>query len=385
MKVALVVEGVFPEKKGGLERWYLHLSKQLRIDGFDVTYFNSSKVNEVRNGVKHTSVSKKEWRYLSGGVRSTRDSIRFSISLFLKLIRADLDLIYCSSVPIVSVFPAWLVARIRRKILIVEWFEYWPLKYWLNYTNKIIGTLGWIVQIVAIRRGERLITFNLGTSQALMRILGRSAHRKIRQMPGQCGGVSDLDFGSNPQNKRDFMFLGRFVDEKQPELAVRAAVRLREKGWQGNLRIFGTGPNFYLLEKLIENLGAEKYIKIYQNVDDEQIAQAMKESFILFHPTRREGYGYAQVEAAYRGVPTMLIRYPLNASTELEINPELYLEDDGIDSIVLALLDAYTNQEIYRNATQEWAKCAATSRSSEMSIKQIEDIMIELSHQALKH
>lgn len=378
MRVALIVEGVFPEKKGGLERWYKHLAEMLHRNGHNVTYLNSSLVSGTRSGINFVNLIKTEWKYLPGGVRSVRDSVKFSVSLFKHLLKSDVEIIYCSSVPIISIFSAWLAAKIRRKILVVEWFEYWPLNYWLGYSGKIIGILGWFAQLLATQCGAKVVTFNRKTTKNLIKLSAIRDAQRVNMMPGQCGNASDLEFNKRNEIKDNFMFLGRFVDEKQPDLAVRSAVALREKGWSGKLNMFGTGPNLHSITRLVSDLKAENFIQIHQNASDAEVRKAMDESFILFHPTKREGYGYAQVEAAFRGLPTLLIRYPLNASTELMINPELYLKCDDLEQIADVLLNAFKNQVRYSRITQNWAVEAATSKSSELSLKKIEELMIYL-------
>jgi hypothetical protein len=56
MKIVLIVEGVFPEKKGGLERWYKYLSIAFTKQGHSVTYINFSNVDGVRDGVHYKSI-----------------------------------------------------------------------------------------------------------------------------------------------------------------------------------------------------------------------------------------------------------------------------------------------------------------------------------------
>ena len=51
MKIAIICESVFPESKGGLERWMVWLASNLFRKGNIVFYFNACGVNEVREGV----------------------------------------------------------------------------------------------------------------------------------------------------------------------------------------------------------------------------------------------------------------------------------------------------------------------------------------------
>ena len=63
MKIAIVCEAVFPESKGGLERWMVWLASNLFRKGHIVFYLNASGVNEVREGVVYKSITNKSWSY----------------------------------------------------------------------------------------------------------------------------------------------------------------------------------------------------------------------------------------------------------------------------------------------------------------------------------
>jgi glycosyltransferase involved in cell wall biosynthesis len=378
MNIILIVEGVFPEKKGGLERWYKYISKAFVDQGHQVTYINFSQVNEIRDGVQYRSVQNKEWEYRDGGKRSKNDSVQFAIRAAKILKHLEFDIIYCSSVPILSVFTIWVISRMKSRPMVVEWFEYWTLKYWVRYEPGIAGVLGWALQFIALQLGETRTVFNSATSRSVHRNLILKKMTAIEMMPGQCGNRLDLDFSPLNEIKENFMFVGRFVDEKQPSLAINCAISLRKSGWRGKLTLFGTGPNLNKLRDLIQEYEASDYIEIVVNATDGIIREAMHDSFVLFHPTRREGYGFVQVEAAFRGLPTILIRYPDNASTELNINPGLYASSGEVNQLTSVLLSAYKRQFEYKNATRTWALSASKTKSSESSVARILEIMVRL-------
>jgi glycosyltransferase involved in cell wall biosynthesis len=378
MKIVLIVEGVFPEKKGGLERWYKYLAIAFAKQGHSVTYINFSNVDGVRDGVHYKSIQNNVWQYRTGGVRSKLDSIQFALGAAKILKSLDFDVVYCSSVPILSVFTVWKVTRVKRRPVIFEWFEYWSFNYWIHYESKIFGLVGWFLQGMAIQLGNVRTVFNDKTRDAIRHGIKRKNLDLIRMMPGQCGSKSQIKFPEESEIRHDFIFVGRFVDEKQPNLAIECAVLLHDSGWIGNLKLFGTGPNLQKLKNLIQEKEASKYIRIMDNVTDEVINTAMDHSFVLFHPTKREGYGFVQVEAAFRGLPTILIHYPENASIELGINPELYAESDELELLASTIMNAYTRQREFRKSTQNWALLASQTRSSELSCETILEIMVEL-------
>jgi hypothetical protein len=129
LKITLISEAVWPERKGGLERWFDAISQFLVSCGYEVTFLNSSSVTEERNGIKFQSVLDNPWQYVGEGKRSKLQALNFGVSIFNWLRKQDKQVIFCSSVPIISVLAAALAPK---KSLVVEWFEIWTLKYWIR-------------------------------------------------------------------------------------------------------------------------------------------------------------------------------------------------------------------------------------------------------------
>ena len=141
MKILLICEAVFPENKGGLERWMSWLGLQLANRGFTVDYINASGVNDVRDGVKYFSVNKENWHYVSDGKRSIKQSIGFAFAIRPLIRKIKPDVIYSVQAPIFSIFSLVLWPK-RKWMLIVEWIEIWSLKYWQSYLGTFSGSIG---------------------------------------------------------------------------------------------------------------------------------------------------------------------------------------------------------------------------------------------------
>jgi hypothetical protein len=95
----------------------------------------------------------------------------------------------------------------------------------------------------------------------------------------------------------------------------------------------------------------------------------------LFNPSIREGYGLVSVEAAYQGIPVMLINYPDNASIDLEICPELVIETRDLNQIRDKYLWAFENQDVLRKQALIWAVDASKNRSAVLSLARIEALI----------
>jgi glycosyltransferase involved in cell wall biosynthesis len=69
-------------------------------------------------------------------------------------------------------------------------------------------------------------------------------------------------------------------------------------------------------------------------VDGEVVHDALGRALCLVLPSQREGYGLVVVEAAARGVPSVVVAHPDNAAVELV--------EDGVNGVVAASGDPAT-------------------------------------------
>ena len=83
------------------------------------------------------------------------------------------------------------------------------------------------------------------------------------------------------------------------------------------VRSTATGPSARALLRLVSELGLEEVIDAPGFVEAERIEAALARALCLLLPSRREGYGLVVLEAAARGTPSIVVRGPDNAATEL--------------------------------------------------------------------
>ena len=372
MKILLICEAVFPENKGGIERWFQGLGRDFHSRGHEIAYFNSSSVNETRDGIRYFASSAGKWSYKKGGVRSKAQAVRFGIDVYKWLRKENFDLIYCSSVPIFSIFGV-ILGRKRETKVFVEWFEIWNLRYWFRYSGVFAGSVGWLVQLLALQFGKYRVVYTERAHRALSR-MGFLNRNKAVLLPGLCPDTKPSTPSGLVTTKQDIYFLGRFVKEKQPLLAINSIEAFLRTGWKGKFWLAGTGPLVPEIKEVIKLKKIETHVELVENPTDDEIESIARNSFVLLHPSRREGYGLASVEAAYRGVPSLLIDYPDNATIDLGISPKLVAKNDDIEEIVKILTLAWGNQQIFESETLDWAEKARQSRSSFQTCSKILEI-----------
>jgi len=378
INILIVCEAVFPESKGGLERWLTTLSEELTKKNLNITYFNRQNINLNRNGVQYISPFNFAWSYKSGGKRSIFQAIAFALGTFKHLRNSNYDGIYCSSVPVLLIILIAFNNLWSKKVLIVEWFEVWSLKYWVSYIGYTRGIVGWLVQLLAQQLGDARITYNNNAFNYLHKksFLGNSSN--IIKLKGLYTNLNTHKNKKHNLNRNDIIFLGRFTSEKQPILAIDIISELVNIGWVGHFWMIGTGPLKLEIEAKTKRINLENRVTILNNVSDQMVEKKMLSSFALLHPSKREGYGLAILEAAGRGVPAIMIRYPENRAIELEILPELVSESENPKDMVDLLLHAHKYQEQIRKKLKKSINKNSNISNINESITNIEKIILNL-------
>lgn len=372
MKIAIICEAVFPENKGGLERWIVWLASSLSHKGHLVFYLNASGVNEVRDGVVYKSITNKSWSYTKKNTRSVLQAINFSRKLFIQLRKTDYEVIYSAQAPVISLlFIKMANFKIKKSLLIIEWLEIWSYSYWLEYVGRIFGLIGYLIQSLALKVGDIKVCF---TDRVYVRLKNIKKRSLVYKLPGICMENSP-NFPANFRQKEDIIFLSRFVKEKNPLLAINAVVEYKKLGWNGVFFLIGSGPMESKIKEHVSQKGASDFVKVLVNIPDSEVTEMMKSSFVLLHTSMREGFGLSMVEAACQGVPTILIDYPENASIDLAIVNELVSQTPTISELVGKLQQAYSNQRLNHEKLKRWIETIYPQMLGSKSLTYIENII----------
>ena len=372
MKIAIICEAVFPENKGGLERWMVWLASSLSHKGHLIFYLNASGVNEVRDGVVYKSITNKSWSYTKKNTRSILQAINFSRKLFIQLRKTDYEVIYSAQAPVISLlFIKMANFKIKKSLLIIEWLEIWSYSYWLEYVGRIFGLIGYLIQSLALKVGDIKVCF---TDRVYVRLKNIKKRSLVYKLPGICMENSP-NFPASFRQKEDIIFLSRFVKEKNPLLAINAVVEYKKLGWNGVFFLIGSGPMESKIKEHVSQKGVSDFVKVLVNIPDSEVTEMMKSSFVLLHTSMREGFGLSMVEAACQGVPTILIDYPENASIDLAIVNELVSQTPTISELVGKLQHAYSNQRINHEKLKRWIETIYPQMLGSKSLTYVENII----------
>jgi glycosyltransferase involved in cell wall biosynthesis len=105
------------------------------------------------------------------------------------------------------------------------------------------------------------------------------------------------------ENKKiRMLWVSRFIDWKHPELPVKLAHYLKNKGYDFQIDMIGTGPLIDKTQQLINELNVGNCIRIVGTMPNQQVVEEMRQSHIsLFTSDRQEGWGASLNEAMSNG------------------------------------------------------------------------------------
>lgn len=131
---------------------------------------------------------------------------------------------------------------------------------------------------------------------------------------------------SRKEGKPHLMWCARFLRWKHPELPVQLASRLKSKGYEFILDMYGSGEEFEITKQLALKLDVCDVVAFCGNLPNEQILKKMRESEIfLFTSDKGEGWGAVLNESMSNGCAVV-------ASNMIGAAP--FLINDGINGLL---------------------------------------------------
>jgi glycosyltransferase involved in cell wall biosynthesis len=373
VRTCIVYDCLYPWTVGGAERWYRHLAEGLAGAGHEVTYLTRRQwgAHDAPSipGVRVVAVSGPQSLYTVGGRRRIRPPIEFGVGVFRHLARrrGGYDVVHTASFPY---FPLLAAAALRSRAgyrLVVDWHEVWTREYWAEYLGPAAGRVGWLVQRAGLRVEQEAICFSRLHERRLLdegmasvlRLEGQHVGDAVPRTPERAGSA--------------FVFAGRHVAEKGVTSLVPAFAVARRELPDLRLEVYGDGPQRQDVLRQIGAFDLEAVVSAPGFVDEGVLDRALREAVCLVLPSRREGYGLVVIEAAARGVPSIVVAGPDNAAVELVeegVNGAIAPSAEPRD-LAAAMLRVHSLGPELRRSTLEWHRANSSRLSFVSSLTQI--------------
>src|SRR3954471_20138116 len=357
MRICLLYDCLYPFTIGGAERWYRDIAGRLAGDGHEVTYVTLRQwergVDPDFDGVRVVPVGPRMELYAEAGRRRVLPPLVFGAGVLWHLLRHGrrYDVVHTASFPYFSLLAAGLTRRLHPFRLLVDWFEVWTRAYWEGYLGRAAGFVGWLVQRLCMRVPQTALTYSRLHGERLRDEGFRGA---VQQLGGLYGGT--LEPASVAAADPVVVFAGRQIPEKQGPAVVHAVAVARRSIPDLRATIFGNGPDRPRVLAAIAELGLEDVVDAPGFVDHQQVDAAIRRALALVFPSRREGFGLVVVEAAHRGTPSIVVRDPDNAASELVDDGEngFVAESASPEELGGAIVRVHAEGQPLRERTAAW-------------------------------
>jgi glycosyltransferase involved in cell wall biosynthesis len=374
MRICLVYDCLFPWTVGGAERWTRNVAEALAAEGHDVTYLTRSQWEPgdepALPGIRVVAVSPAEELYGADGNRTIGQALRFGRGVARHLLthRSAYDVVHVSASPYFGILGAGLARRPGGYRIAVDWHEVWSSSYWGEYLGGLKGRVAGAIQRTCVRIPQHAFCFS---EMHARRLREEGLKGEPTVLRGEWAGPTDRP---DPRPAEPLVvFAGRMIPEKHAPAVVPAVMAARERIPELRARIFGDGPELEAVRAAIAAHGAQDVIDAPGFVGEDEVQDALARSTCLLMPSTREGYGMIVVEAAAKGVPSVLVAAEDNASTE-------HIEE-GVNGFVVAdlspaalaggIVAAHEGGAALREATADWFAEHARELSIASSLEQV--------------
>lgn len=360
----MVYDCVYPYSKGGVEKrideFARRLTEKHEIHLFSMKYWEGNAIKREHDICYH-GVCRAKNLYNKNGKRSIFQAIRFSFFLFFVLIKEELDLIECQNIPYFPCFPCFFYCLIKKKPLIIIWYEVWG-GYWYEY----IGWKGFFGKQIE-RITSRLTGNHIAVSNKTRRDFTKVGKVHPPVIPPIGVDLNTIDEAERSSEQFDVLYVGRLIKEKNVSLLIESLSMVNLPHIRCG--IIGDGPERKNLERLTKQFQLTEKIKFLGFV--ENVYSYMNSSRIFVLPSSREGFGIVVIEANACGLPVLVLNHPNNAATELIIGKNGFVCQDGKE-IAERIRQLLSNDEL-RHEMSEFAIQAASRFQWTEIIKQYEN------------
>ena len=361
MTKVLIAAEIFPPDIGGPATYTVKIADALKQRGFEVTVVCYSNKSQTDN------FSFKVYRVLRSRFKPLH---YFNYYRTLKRLAENTDVIYAMG-PIGSGKPSLKVAKLLRKRLVV----------------KVVGDYAWESARNSNQTGLSIDEFQskiFGGKIGMLQKMERQVCQQADAVITPSEYLKKIVSGWGVEESKIKVVYNSFDEvklslSKSSDLKIISAARLVPwKGFEAliglinelpeklSLEIFGDGPDRKKLENLITELNLGSRVKIFGQVDHEQLFQAMAGNIFVLN-TGYEGLSHTILEAFAVGAP--VITTNVGGNPELVVDGEngLLVEYNNKDQIKEAILKL-SEDEVLRNKFVDNAKKVLEKFTSEKMI-----------------
>lgn len=277
---------------GGAEKSILEHAKYWLKKGADVTWysssFESSKKQEIINGIKIIRVGSHYTTHLM-----------FIFYCLLGKFNGYSVIIDCFH------FLPYFTPLFMRKEKKIALIQETGGNLWFKNISPPFAVIGFLLEplFFLFYKDTVFITASESTKKDLLKF-----GIKKNMIQVILHGVDFKDIKANKEKTPTVLYLGLLSKDKGLEDAIKAFIEIRRKIPSAKLWIAGREQKREYLNSVLKSLkltNSKDFITYYGYVTEKVKFELFKKSWILLHPSEKEGWGLNVIEAATQGTPTV--------------------------------------------------------------------------------
>jgi hypothetical protein len=144
-RLAILYDCPYPFKQGGGQKRLFEISQYLLKHDWEIEWYalkfwkGSEKIKH--EGITYVSVGKQVELYDSTGKRRIWETIYYGVMIARHIELRNFDVLHAGQWPLAHLIPARLFCFFGKPKLVVDWWEVWGEKHWVNYFG-VKGVLG---------------------------------------------------------------------------------------------------------------------------------------------------------------------------------------------------------------------------------------------------
>ncbi len=342
MKIAFIIDRVYPVYTGGYEYLVYNISQRLS-EYYDVTVFTSMDDDYKKIGnVKYIKISNK-YKYLnSKGIHNFMDSIKFVYNVLSNINNFnDYDVIILNTIPYFLF--GHVLSKIKTKKISIfheAWYEY------LNNKNMFFryGLKHEIKSIV--HQSDAIIAVSLSTKNSLLKNYNA---KNVYRIPI---GINTINKKEKLNIKYDIIYFGRLASIKHIDDLIKSVKYVKNDFPNIRVAIAGDGEEKQELVNLSNELKLSTNISFLGKIKESEKYSLLMSSRIFVLPSEREGFSISTLEAMYCGAVPVIAKPEYNevfGTSDFVINnvTGLYFELGNINDLKNKIIYLLKNDDIY--------------------------------------
>jgi glycosyltransferase involved in cell wall biosynthesis len=321
LKIAVVTE-TFSPFRGGSARRYLEVFRRIAKRGNEVHLYtarlnpNWPLLEEMSGIVIHRSKRAYPNFITKEGFRSVSDTIRFALWSLREMRKEQpFDLIEANHCPVFPTLASWVRSRMNSTPLSVTFHEVWYDEWYRYVPRSVYAPVG-----INLERSTTMIPdLAIAVSQTTAKRLVKYFHMPKEKIKIISNGV-DLglyNHGDVPRDPAKLLFLGRLNPHKKIEWLLEAIEALSKDHPDVRLDVIGEGPMKEVYRSYAASNGLNGLVRFRGALDDEEVVEELRSSYVYVLPSIREGQSITLLEAMAAGTPQVIVEAKGNAATDL--------------------------------------------------------------------